>query len=97
MKRIIANYTILPHRGIFINHVTTLDDNGLLVDIRHVEDELAYTRYMPGTICILPVGYKHLMEDPQLQGLSREQLYLRLTKIIPVTDFQGPMEVGQCR
>ena len=80
MKRYIANYTIVPHRGIFVNHVVTIGSDGRLISVTPFEDELAYTVYVPGTIAVIP---QHIHQAlPQLiKGLhSRNHIYQALTQ-----------------
>ena len=95
MRRFIANYTIVPHRGILVNHVTTLDDDSRLAGVEPVRDELAYTLYIPGTICILPQKCKHLLNDTRLHSLSREQLYQQLSQLITPHEIAGLVAVAQ--
>ncbi|MBQ7690879.1 MAG: hypothetical protein IJT30_06815 [Muribaculaceae bacterium] len=56
MPRYIANYTILPSATILRNHVTTVDNRGHLLALKPINDELAYTTYVPHPMLVLPSG-----------------------------------------
>ena len=80
MKRYIANYTIVPHQGIFINHIITLDDNGMLIGLKPADEELAYTIYVPGTNVLVPQAFSKSLTQ-LINGLTtRHDIYSALTE-----------------
>lgn len=88
MKRYIANYTIVPHRGIFINHIVTLDDNGFLIGLKPACEELAYTIYVPGTIVLIPEKYAEKYQPLFEASISRNEIFERLTHALQSTEME---------
>lgn len=53
MKRFIANYMLVPGRGVLNNHILTINDLGQMVSLTPLNDELAYTIYISDTVAIV--------------------------------------------
>ena len=80
MKRFISNYTITSRGEEFINHITTVDDEGRLVSIQPFDRELGNTIYVPEPLCVVATNDALLVERAFGDSASREQLKQRLIK-----------------
>ena len=54
MQRFITNYTIVPPGCVLTNHITEVDSHGRLTSIKPVDEELAYTAYVPNPLLVAP-------------------------------------------
>ena len=80
MKRFISNYTITGSGEEFINHITTVDDEGRLVSILPFDRELGNTIYVPEPLCVVATEDLPLVEEAFGDSASREQLKRRLLR-----------------
>ena len=78
MKRFISNYTITGSGEEFINHITTVDDEGRLVSILPFDRELGNTIYVPEPLCVVTTDDANFVEEAFRDSASREQLKRRL-------------------
>ncbi len=62
MKRFVATYTLVPGRGLLINHVTTLSDDEQFVSCEPLTKELPHTRFVPHILVLLPAGQSYPSE-----------------------------------
>lgn len=53
MVRLLATYTLVPGRGLLINHITTLDDDSRFVACEPLTKELSHTRFVTDTLLLL--------------------------------------------
>ena len=80
MKRFISNYTLTGSGEEFINHITTVDDEGRLVSILPFDRELGNTIYVPEPLCVVATDDVPLVEEAFGDCASRQQLKKRLLK-----------------
>lgn len=73
MKRYISNYTILSSGKVFINHITTVNDDGTLLSIEPFDRELGNTHYVPTPLCIATASGYNRIKSVFLACASREQ------------------------
>lgn len=81
MKRFISNYTITGSGEEFINHITTVDDDGRLVSILPFDRELGNTIYVPEPLCVVVSSEIHLVEEAFGDSASRKQFRQRLVNV----------------
>lgn len=90
MKRYISNYTILSNGKEFINHITTINDNGSLLSIEPFDRELGNTHYVPTPLCIATANVYDKIKRAFLACGSREQFKQHLK-----SDKCKKIEIGE--
>lgn len=78
MKRYISNYTILPSGEEFVNHITTLSNDDMLISISPFDRELGNTHYAPLPLVIVPSTLYNKVKEIFLAASSREHFKLQL-------------------
>ena len=89
MKRYISNYTILGNGEEFINHITTVSDDGALISIEPFDRELGNTIYVPAPLCVATTSQIELVRKAFEQCASRQQLKQRLAELKIAPPQQG--------
>jgi len=82
MKRYISNYTILYTGEEFVNHITTIDDDGFVVSITAFDREMGNTRYVPIPICITTTEHLDCIKKAFLKASTRQEFKSRLLQEI---------------
>lgn len=80
MKRYISNYTLLANGEEFINHITTVGDDGKLASILPFDRELGNTIYVPTPLCVAAKDALDQVNELFLDATSREHFKAMLAK-----------------
>ncbi len=80
MRRYISNYTLLANGEEFINHITTVGDDGKLISILPFDRELGNTIYVPMPLCVAAKETLDHVNEVFLGATSREHFKAMLAQ-----------------
>ena len=81
MKRYIANYTILSSGELFINHITTINDDDTMVSILPFDREMGNTRYVNMPMCIATHEMLNTVKETFRDAANLNDFVLRLKEL----------------
>ena len=80
MKKLLANYSVFPS-GLLINHLSVVGDDGRLLEVAPVTEELADTLYVPETLCFIPQDEIARVTRLFEQSVSRADFVTRFCRL----------------